>query len=240
MQKAIIIGASSGIGMQLAKFLAKDNFCIGLTGRRTELLSKLQNELSCKTHSKYMDIANMPEAMKTLNELIDEMGGVDLIFISSGIGYINNELDWKLEQETINTNVSGVTAIINTAMQYFLFKKSGHLAVMSSVASLRGSSISPAYNASKAYISNYVEGMRCKVKKQKLGIAITDIRAGLIDTAMAQGEGLFWVMPLEKATKQIYNALIKRKDVVYITKRWGIIGFLLKILPKSLYYKLDI
>ena len=144
-----------------------------------------------------MDIANMTEAIKALNELIDEMDGVDLIFVSSGIGHINNELDWQLEQETINTNVSGVTAVINTAMKFFLGKKSGHLAVMSSVASLRGSSISPAYNASKAYISNYLEGMRCKVKRRKLGIAITDIRAGLIDTAMAQGEGLFWVMPLE-------------------------------------------
>jgi len=237
MQKVIIVGASSGVGMQLARLMAQEGCCIGLTGRRTELLYKLQNELPGKSYSKYMDITNMAEAMRTLNELINEMGGVDLIFISSGIGYINHDLNWQLEQETINTNVSGVTAIINAAMRYFMDKKSGHLAVMSSVAALRGSHECPAYNASKAYISNYLEGIRCKVKKQSLQITVTDIKAGLIDTAMAKGEGLFWVMPLEKAAKQIYRALVKRKEEVYITKRWGLIGFILKIMPKSMYYK---
>ena len=238
MPKAIIIGASSGVGMQLAKLIAEDGFEIGLTGRRTELLNKLASELSCKTYTKYMDIADTQEAMKTLSDLIEEMGGLDLIFISSGIGHINYDLDQHLEQDTINTNVSGVTAIINTAMKYFLTKKSGHLAVMSSIASLRGSAESPAYNASKAYLSNYLEGMYCLVKKQKLGITITDIKAGLIDTAMAKGDGLFWVMPLEKAVKQIYKALKKKKSEVYITKRWGLIAFISKIIPKSLYWRL--
>ena len=238
MQKAIIIGASSGIGMQLAKYMATDGCEIGLTGRRTELLDKLASELPGKAYTKYMDIANTEETMQALSDLIDEMGGVDLIFISSGIGHINYGLEWPLEQDTIDTNVSGVTAVINTAMKYFLSRKSGHLAVISSVASLRGSAECPAYNASKAYISNYIEGMRCQVKKQKLKITVTDIKAGLVDTAMAKGEGLFWVMPVEKAAKQIYNALIKKKSVVYVTKRWGLIGFLLKIMPKSVYYKL--
>ena len=235
MQKAIIIGASSGIGMQLAKLMAKNNIELGLTGRRIELLNKLVTELPCKAYAKYMDIANTQDTMKTLTNLIEEMGNVDLIFVSSGIGHINYDLNWHLEQETINTNVSGTTAIINTAMNYFLNRKSGHLAVISSVASLRGSAESPAYNASKAYIANYIEGMRCKVKKMKLEITVTDIKAGLVDTAMAKGEGLFWVMPLEKATKQIYNALAKKKSEVYVTKRWGLIGFLLKRIPKSLY-----
>lgn len=238
MQKAIIIGASSGIGMQLAKSMEENGFEIGLTGRRMELLDKLANELSCKTYTKYMDIRNTQETMKALSDLIGEMGSVDLIFVSSGIGNINYDLDWHLELDTINTNVSGITAVINTSMKYFMNRKSGHLAVISSVASLRGSAECPAYNASKAYISNYIEGMRCKVKKQKLNITVTDIKAGLVDTAMAKGEGLFWVMPLEKATKQIYNALIKKKSEVYITKRWKIIGFLMKITPQSLYCKI--
>lgn len=105
MQKAIIIGASSGVGMQLAKFMAEDGFDIGLTGRRTELLDKLANELPCKVYTKHMDITNVQEAMKGLNALIDEMGGVDLIFVSSGIGHINYDLNWHLEQDTIDTNV---------------------------------------------------------------------------------------------------------------------------------------
>lgn len=238
MKKAIIIGSSSGIGMKLAQVMSKDGFVLGLTGRRIELLDTLNNQLSTPAYTKYMDITKTNESIDCLNSLIDEMGGVDLIIVSAGTGYINKNLEWKFEQETINTNVLGVTAIIDTSIKYFLSKKSGHLAVITSVASLRGSAESPAYNASKAYLSNYLEGIRCKVKKQNLDIVITDIKPGLVDTAMAKGDGLFWIMPLEKVAAQIYTALKKRKDQVYVTKRWGFLGFFLKRIPKSLYYKM--
>ncbi|MCL2376713.1 MAG: SDR family NAD(P)-dependent oxidoreductase [Defluviitaleaceae bacterium] len=111
-------------------------------------------------------------------------------------------MDWQLEQDAINT-----------AINYFIGKKSGHLVFMSSVAASRGSAKGPAYNASKAYASNYLEGIRCKVEKLNLKITVTDIKDGLVDTAMAKGEGLFWAMPLGKAAKQIYNALLKRKKM---------------------------
>lgn len=238
MKKAIIIGSSSGIGMQLAHVLSKEGFILGLTGRRMELLNNLKNQLSTQTYIMGMDITNTTESIEGLNNLIDEMGGVDLIIISAGIGYLNKNLDWKLEQETINTNVLGVTAIMDTSLLYFMSKKSGHLAVISSVASLRGSAECPAYNASKAYISNYLESIRCKIKKENMNITITDIKPGLVDTAMAKGDGLFWVMPLEKVAAQIYTALIKRKDQIYVTKRWGFLGFILKRVPKFLYYKI--
>ena len=171
-----------------------------------------------------MDVTNTNESIDCLNSLIDEMGGVDIIIVSAGTGYINKNLEWKLEQETINTNVLGVTAIIDTSIKYFLNKKSGHLAVISSVASLRGSAESPAYNASKAYVSNYLEGIRCKLKKQNLDIVITDIKPGLVDTAMAKGEGLFWIMPLEKVTAQIYAALKKKKRSNLCNKKMGLLG----------------
>lgn len=238
MKKAIIIGSSSGIGMQLAKVMSADGFTLGLTGRRIELLEGLKTQLSTPACIRSMDIAKTDEAMDCLNRLTDEMGGVDLIIISAGIGFINKDLDWNLEKETIHTNVLGVTAMMDAAMKYFLNRKSGHLAVISSVAALRGSAYCPAYNASKAYISNYLEGMQCKVKKEKLDITVTDIRPGLVDTAMAKGDGLFWVMPLEKAAAQIYAALKKRKEQVYVTKRWGLIGFILKRIPRFLYYKI--
>ena len=238
MKKAIIIGSSSGIGMQLAQVMSKDGIVLGLTGRRIELLDNLKNRLSTQAYTKYMDITNTNESIDCLNSLIDEMGGVDVIIVSAGTGYINKDLEWKLEQETINTNVLGVTAIIDASTKYFLNKKSGHLAVISSVASLRGSAECPAYNASKAYISNYLEGIRCKIKKLNLDIAITDIKPGFVDTSMAKGDGLFWVMPLEKVTTQIYTALKKRKDQIYVTKRWGFLGFIIKRIPKFIYYKM--
>lgn len=228
MRKVIIIGASSGIGKELARIFAENNYILGLAARRVELLHQLQEEMHTESFVKYIDISKPEEAMDQLSDMIADMKDVDIIVITSGTGYINNELDWQKEKETIDVNVTGVTSVINAAIKYFIEKKAGQLVVISSIAALRGSSDSPSYSASKAYISNYLEGIRTKVKKDKLDITITDIRPGLVDTAMAKGEGLFWVQPVEKAARQIYTKIIKKKKVAYVTKRWYIVAFILK------------
>jgi short-subunit dehydrogenase len=238
MKKAIIVGASSGIGRELATLLSEDKILLGLTGRRIELLEELKSQLPYDAHVRHMDVTNCEASRSQLDSLITEMDGVDLIVISSGTGHTNNELDWDLELDTINTNVTGVTSLICASMNYFLSKGSGHLAVISSIASLRGSSECPAYNASKSFISNYLEGMRCKARKSGAAVSVTDIKPGFVDTAMAQGDGLFWVMPVSTAARQIYKAIKLRRKSVYITKRWALVAFLLKRLPKSLYEKM--
>lgn len=238
MKKAIIIGASSGIGKELARILSKDHYTLGLAARRVELLHQLQEELDTDTYVKYIDISRQDDAMNRLSELIAEMKDINIIIITSGTGYINHELDWQKEKETIDVNVSGVTSMINMSFKYFIEKNSGQLVVISSVGALRGGSDSPAYNASKSYISNYLEGIRCKVKKDNLNITITDIRPGLVRTEMAKGNGLFWVQPVEKAAHQIYTKINKKKDVAYVTKRWRIIAFIMKYIPDWLFYKL--
>jgi len=103
---------------------------------------------------------------------------------------------------------------------------------------LTGSRQAPAYFASKAYQINYLEGLRQKAKDTKLPICVTDIRPGFVDTAMAAGENLFWVASVEKAANQIYKAIEHKRDVVYITKRWRIVGFLFWILPKFIHKRL--
>ena len=109
---------------------------------------------------------------------------------------------------------------------------------MTSIAALRGAGEAPSYNASKAYQSNYLQGLRQKAFKLKAPITITDIQAGLIDTAMAKGDGLFWVMPVEKAARQIYSAIRHRRKHAYVTKCWRIIAWLIRILPDWIYYRL--
>jgi short-subunit dehydrogenase len=237
MKKAIIIGASSGVGKEISKLLSSDKVSLGITARRVELLNELKSELPFDSIVKHMDINNFETSKQQLELLITEMGDVELILICSGIGHENKELNWKLELETINTNVTGVTSLICASMNYFLSKGNGHLAVISSISSLRGSSECPAYNASKSFVSNYLEGMQCKAKKSGANVCVTDIKPGFIDTAMAQGQGLFWVMPVSVAAHQIYKAIKAKKKSVYITKRWALIAFLLKRLPKSLYTK---
>lgn len=237
MKKAIIIGATSGIGRELAKILSLNNYVVGMAGRRTELLSSLCREIS-GSYIKRIDVTKSEEAITLLNELIQEMGGMDMIVICSGVGFINPELDWKLEKETIGVNISGFATIANAAFKYFAYQGSGHIVGISSVAAIRGSGEAPAYNASKAFVSNYLEGLRQKASKSGIGITVTEIQPGFIDTAMAKGEGLFWVAPPEKAAHQIFKAITGKKKHAYITKRWRIIALLLKIMPGWIYNKL--
>ncbi len=238
MKKAIIIGASSGIGRELSKVLSRNGYMMGLAGRRTELLESLQKEIQHNSLIKNIDVSKQDEAMGHLEDLIDVMGGVDLVVISSGIGFINPELKWRDEKDTIDVNVSGFAAMAGVSFKHFLKQGSGHIVGISSVAALRGAGEAPAYNASKAFISNYLEGLRQKAAKAGTSIAITDIQPGFVDTAMAKGEGLFWVAPPEKAASQIYSAIEGRKKRAYITRRWRLIAWLLKTIPDWIYNKL--
>jgi short-subunit dehydrogenase len=123
-------------------------------------------------------------------------------------------------------------------MNYFKKQGHGHLVNISSVAGIRGNGLAPSYNASKAYQINYLEGLRLNAYKSKSTIYVTDVRPGFVDTEMAKGDGLFWVSPVEKAAEQIYTAIKQKKNTAYISKRWKLIGYLLKIIPYSILKKL--
>ncbi len=238
MHKAIIIGASSGIGRELAKVLAKNGYSLGLVGRRIDLLLSLQQEVAPSSFTKQIDLSQTTQAMQLLKELIQQMNGVDLVVISSGVGFINTDLEWGKESSAISVNVTGFAAMANVAMQHFMTQGSGHLVGISSIAALRGSESSPAYSASKAFISNYLEGLRKKVVKLKVPITVTEIMPGFVDTAMAKGDGLFWVAPAEKAAQQIFRAIRSRKNHACVTRRWSAIAWLLKVLPDFIYLRL--
>ena len=238
MKKAIIIGATSGIGKELAKLLAINNYKVGITGRRTELLNVLKKENPNAYFIKSFDVTDTNTSVDKLEELTNELGGLDLLIISSGTGEINEKLDFGIEKSTIDTNVIGFTCIADWTFNYFENQKSGHLVAISSIGGLRGSRQAPAYNATKAYQINYLEGLRQKATKLKYPIFVTDIRPGLVDTAMAKGEGLFWVMPVEKTVKQIYKAIICKKKLAYVTKRWELIATILKRIPRAIYDKM--
>jgi short-subunit dehydrogenase len=98
--------------------------------------------------------------------------------------------------------------------------------------------MAPAYSATKAYQINYMESLRKKAFKAGNQILVTDIRPGLVDTAMAKGDGLFWVMPVEKVARQIWTAIRKKKSKVYVTKRWHILAIINKNLPFGLYKRM--
>jgi short-subunit dehydrogenase len=232
--KVIIIGATSGIGEELAKIYAQQDCIVGISGRRQELLDSLQQKFPDKIVTECFDVTGN-ENKKHIENLIQKLGGLDLLIYNSGYAQLFSSLRWEIEKQTTLVNVNGFVEIINIALNYFLKQKKGQIAVTSSIASIRGNSLTPAYNASKAYVSSYMEGLSIKMYKQKLPIYLTDIQPGFVDTEMAQGNGTFWVAPVEKAAKQIYRAIKNKKRRVYVTKRWWIIAQILKVVPYSIY-----
>lgn len=239
MKKAIIIGASSGIGAELAKILSTEYGLLGLTARRTQLLEQLAAQLGKNTHIMTLDAAQVDEASQRLTRLIDIMGGVDLAVICAGVGFLNPELKTELELETVDVNVKGFTCLADVLMNKFIAQGEGHLVGISSVAALRGSGICPAYNASKAYMSNYLEGLRAKAARIGKKIVVTNIKPGFIDTRMAQGEGLFWVASPTQAARQICRLIKRRKAHGYVTRRWRIVAWLLKLMPGCVYERIS-
>lgn len=239
MKKVIIIGATSGIGKEVARIFSENGYSVGITGRRLEVLTELQKLAPNVIHIKQMDIDKPEEAMKRLSELIEEMEGLDLIVISAGIGGFNKKLDWKIEKGVIDTNITGFAAITNAAVHYFLQQGYGHIAGISSVAALRGNPMSPLYSASKSFVSIYLESIRHRLMKEKKGrYYVTDLVPGFILTPMNEdNDAIFWEVPVEVAGKQIYKALLKRKKKVYIPKRWALVAPLFKLLPDSVIAK---
>ena len=231
MKKAIIIGATSGIGKAVAEILLQEGYLVGVTGRREDLFPAMQQQFSGRIFCKKMDVQELSTLTSICNELVNQMGGLDLLVISAGIGEGNKQLDFEIENDVIKTNIQGFTCIADWGITFFKKQGYGHLVNISSIAGIRGNGLAPSYNASKAYQINYLEGLRLNTIKSGFDITVTDIRPGFVDTAMAKGNGLFWVAPIQKAAEQIVEAIQQKRKVVYITKRWGLIGYFLKIIP---------
>jgi short-subunit dehydrogenase len=239
MKTAIIFGATSGIGKVLAETLVKDGYKVAVTGRRFEKLQELQKAYPDRIEIYQNDIQQVEDVEKIFNQMVEEFGKIDLVIQSSGVGHINPKLDWEKEEETIKTNVLGVTKLYDLAYNLFRKQEDGHLVGITSIASLRGNRGAPAYFASKAYQKAYLESLFIKTKTiRSKNVFITDIRPGFVDTAMALGDGIFWMVSLEKATRQIYTAIKRKKRVAYISKRWAIIACVLKITPAWLLKKM--
>jgi short-subunit dehydrogenase len=238
MKKAIVVGASSGLGRGVAEILAGNNFRVAITGRRTGLLEEIRSQHPGNVIISGFDVTELSQLTTKLESIVEELGGLDLFVISAGGGHLNDDLDFMIEKNTIDLNISAFTAMADWAYNYFRKQGHGQLAAISSIAGLRGIRQAPAYNASKAYQIIYLEGLRQKTTHLKLPITITDVRPGFVDTPNAKGDGRFWQATVAEASKQIATAILKKKDVAYVTKRWWLIAMIMKIAPRFLYNRI--
>ena len=236
MKNALIIGATSGIGKELAKLLVEDNYKVVITGRREKLLQEIKETNPNNYVIKVHDVTNLDSCEALFDELKKELKTIDLIVYSSGVGDPNYKLEWEKELPTLETNIIAATKIYGLAYNLFRKQGYGHLVGISSIASIRGNRHVPAYFASKAFQANYLESLWLKGKRSKAKIVVTDIQPGFVDTSMAIGK-TFWMSTTQKATKQIYVAIKKKKKKAYVTKRWRLVAILLKNMPSFMLHK---
>lgn len=237
MNKVIIIGASSGIGRELAKHYINSGYIVGIAARRENLLEDIKAINPSKVFSKRID-TSLKDAKDKLLELIEEMGGMDRFIYCSGVGYVNKELDFDKEIQTTEVNVYGFTQLINVAYHYFSENGGGHIVGICSVAGVRTISICPSYSASKKYNIMYLKALSQLSKRNKTNIKTTSILPGFIKTDLIKDRNYPLTTSIEKGGEIIFKAVQKEKKLAFCPSYWGLISFLMLLIPPFIWNRI--
>jgi len=228
----IIIGASSGIGRELAEQYLRKGYKVGVLARRIDLLNEIVLLSPDKVTVGILDVSKTDRVVSDYEDFLQKFEKIDLIINSAGIGFVNHELVLDLELKTNSVNVDGFVAITISSIKHLIKQGYGHYADITSVAALIGRADCPSYNSSKAYQANYLEAMRQYVYRKKLPIVITDIKPGFVDTKMSKGSKFVWMASTNKVVRQMIRALENKRENVYITNRWRLIAWIIKLAPR--------
>lgn len=222
----LIIGATSGIGYELWRHYAVPGNRVAVMGRREAELDTMVRTAPDNTFMSVCDIADTRSFDAAFDRIVSEFGTLDIVIVCAGVGELNPDLDISAELATLRVNVEGWTNCVDKAYRLFSEQGRGHLVTITSVGGLQPTPVAPSYSASKAYQINYTKSLQAKSKGSD--IIVTEIRSGLVDTRMAKGEGLFWVMPLDRVTASIISAIDRKRRRLIVTRRWRLLNFLLK------------
>jgi len=181
-KRAIVVGASSGIGLEVARLLMAQGWKVGVAARRIEQMKDLG-----AAAVERIDVTT-DDATEGLQRLISKLGGMDLYFHASGIGKQNRELTADIELATLQTNGVGFTRMIGEAYRYFVKQGSGHIAAITSIAGTKGLGPAPSYSATKAMQNVYLQALEQQARSRGLDIVFTDVRPGFVDTALLAGD----------------------------------------------------
>ena len=237
MKRIVIMGATSGIGLETAKRCIAAGWRVGAAGRRSEELERLRGLAPQQVETEAIDVTD-DAAPAALERLIERLGGMDVYFHVAGVGSQNPQLDPTVELHTVRTNVEGFTRMTTAAYGYFAAHGGGRIAVVSSIAGTRGLGVAAAYSASKRFQNTYIDSLAQLARMQGSKIRFTDIRPGFVATEMAKGEGLFWVMPVDRVVEGIVRAIRRRRSVAVVTRRWRLPAWLIRHMPECIYRKM--
>ena len=234
-KRAIVIGASSGIGREVAQLLMKDGWTVGVAARREERLREI-GAAACQQIDVTQD-----DATERLRQLIAALGGMDLFFYASGIGKQNRELHEDIELATVQTNALGFTRMIGEAYRYFAEQGSGHIAAISSIAGTKGLGPAPSYSATKAMQNVYLQALEQQTHARGLNIRFTDIRPGFVDTALLSGDFRYPLMlKPEAVARSIVRAIKRHRHVRVIDWKYRLITALWRRIPKCVWRRIKL
>lgn len=238
--KIVIVGASSGIGHEVAKLFIEEGNTVGVAARRTELLDDLKQLSPERVFVRKIDVCDT-NAGEEIVALANEIGGMDCYLHVAGIGAQNRNLDPEIELRTVKTNSEGWTRCIVTAYNYFKTQGYGHIAAVSSIAGTKGLGAAPAYSATKRMQNCYLQALAQKSRLDQVDISFTDIRPGFVNTALLDQEHHYPMMLTVNSTaKSIVKAIEKKKRVKVIDWRYAILTAFWKCIPNWLWERLKI
>lgn len=239
-KKAIIVGASSGIGLEVAKLLLAEGWQLGIAARREEQLLALKSTAPERIEAMTIDVTQT-DAGERLLTLVERLGGMDLYFHSSGIGKQNRTLETDIELRTMETNALGFTRMIDIAYRYFARQGKGHIAAITSIACTKGLGPAPAYSATKALQATYLQALEQQARQRHLDIRITDIRPGFVDTDLLSGTFRYPMMLRPDAVaRDIVNSIRKGRHVRIIDARYRVLTFFWNLVPNWLWRRLKL
>lgn len=239
MKRVIIIGATSGIGYEVAKAYLKLGWRVGVAGRREEALEEFRSTAPEMIEIQPLDVTK-DDAPEKLQQLIDKLGGMDLFLLSSGIGSQNIDLVPEIELNTARTNVDGFIRMVTAAFNYFKQQGGGHLAVISSIAGTKGLGSAPAYSATKRFQNSYINALAQLSHMEKLNIYFTDIRPGFVETDLLKDRNYPLLMKPERVANHIICALNKKKRIAMVDLRYAIIVFFWRMIPLWIWERLPV
>lgn len=242
-RKAIVMGATSGIGKAVVDLLTSSGWEVGIASRNQSELQFMQSRNMNIIATESIDITNS-SSDQLLMKLIGKMDGIDLYFHSSGIGYQNRSLDIDKELSTISTNVMGMTRMVDTCFHYFSQHPEikGTIAVISSIAGTKGLGPAPAYSSSKRFVSHYLESLTqlCHINKTK-NIKLLDIRPGFVKTPLLNdGNSYPMQMDVSKVARKIVYAIERGKTHITIDWKYRILVFCWKLIPNWLWIRINL